>query len=386
MFERVIKNKVLNSFKKFPIVGICGPRQSGKTTLVKQIFKDLPYINLEDPSLRTLIKQDPKGFLNNYQKGLIIDEIQYIPDLLSYLQLYSDAKEKPGQYVITGSQYFLLNEKIAQSLAGRISIVTLLPLSYPEMKQALSKNIDIYSLIFKGFYPRLHKYRIDSYEFYSNYVQTYVEKDLRQIQNITDLSAFQRFIKLCAGRIGQILNLSSLAIDCGISHVTARKWISVLEASYILYILKPYYSNFNKRIIKAPKIYFYDTGLASYLLDIKLPDQLQTHYAKGALFENYVVSEIVKYRFNKGLNPDLFYLRNKTGQEIDIVLEKSNKMHLIEIKASSTINSSFMNNINYWKEFISDAKSFLIYNGTDFNKSIFKGTSILNWRELYEAL
>ena len=253
MLKRELKQRLVSIFKQFPALAILGPRQSGKTTIAKEAFPHLKYINLEDLSIRQYAKDDPKGFLEANPEGLILDEIQNVPELLSYLQVYIDKKDKPGLYVITGSHQVLLNEKIPQSLAGRIAINNLLPLSYQELKQQHQYS-DVNELIFKGSYPRLFRYNIDPKDFYPSYIQTYIEKDIRQLINITDIVLFQKFLKLCAGRVGQLLNLSSLANDCGISHVTAKKWLSLLEMSFIVYQLKPHHNNFNKRLVKSPKL------------------------------------------------------------------------------------------------------------------------------------
>ena len=310
MIHRDLGTKLIQLFSKFPAIAILGPRQSGKTTIAKEIFPHLKYLNLEDLSIRQHAKDDPKDFLESNSEGLIIDEIQNVPELLSYLQIYIDKQDKPSLYVLTGSHQILLNEKFSQSLAGRIAITTLLPFSYQEIKnqKQISNNID--QIIFNGFYPRLFRYSITPEDFYPSYIQTYLEKDIRQLMNVSDLGLFQKFIKLCAGRIGQLLNLSSLANDCGISHVTARRWLSLLEMSFVVYLLKPHHKNFNKRLVKTPKIYFYDTGIACCLLEIRSPEQLTSHYAKGSLFENFILIECLKNRYNKGLLPDIFFQKS----------------------------------------------------------------------------
>lgn len=385
MFARNLQPKLIDSFTKFPIVAICGPRQSGKTTLVKQTFPHLKYVNLEDPYLRAMIEEDPNGFLRNHQNGLIIDEAQNFPQLFSYLQVHSDAQNIPGQFILTGSQQFLLNEKISQSLAGRVSTFNLLPLSYTEISQHVDPP-ELIELIFKGFYPRIYQYNIDPEEFYGNYIQTYIERDLRQLQHIMDLSLFQKFMRLCANRVGQVLNASALAIECGVSHVTIARWLSVLEASYIVYLLKPYYVNINKRLIKASKLYFYDPGLVCYLLNIRSSDQIGMHFAKGSLFENYILSELLKYYSNKGKAADLYYIRNKTGHEVDFILPKDNRVVLLEVKAGETISPSLFTNLCYWQNYIENSVSYLVFAGTSEAMSNYKETKILNWKEAYEAL
>lgn len=386
MFDRNLKSKLIDSFAKFPVVAVCGPRQSGKTTLAKQTFPHLSYVNLEDPSLLSMVKEDPKGFLRRNSAGLIIDEAQNFPELFSYIQVHSDEQNRSGQYILTGSQQFLLNAKISQSLAGRISILNLLPLAFTEIAAKVSKPVELLDIIFKGFYPRIYQYNIEPEEFYSNYIQTYVERDLRQLQNISDLSLFQKFMRLCANRIGQILNASSIAIECGVSHATIMRWLSLLEASYIVYLLKPYYANFNKRIIKSPKIYFYDTGLACHLLNITSSAQIDNHFAKGPLFENYILSEMLKYYFNKGKSANLYYIRNKTGHEVDFVFEKNAQVVLLEAKSGETISPAFFTNLNYWHEQIPTAISYLVYAGTKPAMPNYKGIEIISWQDVYGVL
>lgn len=380
MIHRTISQKLVQLFQKFPILAVLGPRQSGKTTLVKEIFPDHPYVNLEDLSKRAHAMEDPKDFLDAYKDGLIIDEVQYVPSLFSYIQLYSDQKDKPGLYVLTGSQQFFLNEKITQSLAGRVVIANLLPLSYGEIKSAGLGDSDPYTFIFKGFYPRIYRYDISPNDFYPSYIQTYVERDVRQIQNVSDLVLFQKFLKLCAGRIGQLLNLSSLANDCGISHVTAKHWISLLEMSFIVYLLKPHHKNFNKRLVKSPKLYFYDTGIASNLLDIMSASQLETHYAKGSLFENFAISEFLKVKYNQGRASNLYFWRDKVGHEIDLILDAGEKLIPVEIKSSKTINSDFFINLKYWESLSRQDKAYLVYGGNENERR--KNVNILSWSDL----
>jgi predicted AAA+ superfamily ATPase len=382
MFKRELSKHLVNCFKKYPAISITGPRQSGKTTLAKETFPNVDYVNLEDPSTRAMVQNDPKGFLDNYNNGLIIDEVQNVPNLFSYLQVYIDQRDKPNQYILTGSQQFLLNEKISQSLAGRVAVFNLLPLSYREID---STKLDIYELMFKGFYPRLYRYDIEPKDFYPSYIQTYIERDIRMISNISDLGLFQKFIYLCAGRVGQILNLSSLANDCGISHVTARKWISLLESSYIIYLLRPYHTNINKRVIKSPKLYFYDTGLLCSLLNIQDNNQLQHHYAIGSIFENYILMEMKKFYSNNNLKDQLYYLRNKNGQEVDVLIDNGEKKTLIEIKLGKTFSDNYLKNIDYWSSILGDTQNILIYNGEQ-NNFKYKDATIFNWKDFYSIL
>lgn len=380
MFERTLASKLKELFLKFPVLTLMGPRQSGKTTLVRRIFSELPYLSMEDFSERQFAEEDPKGFLASYQKGLIIDEAQHVPKLFSYVQMEVDKRDQPGLYVLTGSQQFLVNSKIAQTLAGRTALATLLPLSYFEMDE---KENDLWALLYKGFYPRLYRYDISPLDFYPSYIQTYVERDVRQIQNISDLTLFQKFLKLCAGRVGQLLNVSSLANDCGISSLTAKSWISLLEASYILYLLRPHHINYNKRLVKSPKLYFYDTGVLCSLLDITEASQLEYHYAKGSIFENFILTESLKFFYNQGQRPNSYFWRDKLGHEIDLLLEKGNNLTAIEIKSGQTISNHFFENIRYWKNLSEQEKAFVIYAGED--QQARSLASVLNWREMQRA-
>jgi predicted AAA+ superfamily ATPase len=411
MIERHLKAKIVELFQKFPAVAILGPRQSGKTTIAKEAFPHLSYVNLEDLSKRSHAQEDSKDFLDSYGDGVIIDEIQNVPELFSYLQLYIDKKDRPGLYILTGSHQILLNERISQSLAGRIAITNLLPLSLDECyhrflpksyddviptpagihdiqldsrlrgNDIVSRNgiVGINDIIFRGFYPRLHRYEINPTDFYPNYIQTYIKKDIRQIKNISNLSLFQKFIKLCAGRIGQILNLSSLANDCGISHVTAKEWISLLEMSYIIYQLKPHHQNFKKRLIKSPKLYFCDTGLACSLLDLNSAEQLESHYLKGALFENLIVAEYLKSSYNKGKKPACYFWRDQVGNEIDMIVEHENKLIPIEIKSGKTVSQDYFKNLSYWRNLSGEEVAYVIYNGDENVQR--SGCEILRWQD-----
>jgi predicted AAA+ superfamily ATPase len=383
MFDRILSKKLVYLFTKFPVVAVQGPRQSGKTTLVRKVFPQLPYVNMEDLEMQAFAKEDPKRFLASYPDGLIIDEVQNVPDILSYIQVISDEKNLPGQYVLTGSQHFMLQERISQSLAGRIAITTLLPFSYDEVKD--TSQLSIYDLLYKGMYPRMYQYDITPGDFFPSYIQTYIEKDIRQIKNVSDLSLFQKFLKLCAGRTGQILNLSSLGNDCGISYVTAKQWISLLEMSFIVRLLQPHHNNFNKRLVKTPKLYFYDTGIVCSLLNITSPKQLEEHYMKGAIFENFVISELLKQFYNHGLQPEIYFWQDKTGHEVDVILEKGSNLIPIEIKAGQTINSDYFKNLTYWQQ-LADHKSkgYLVYTG---NLEQDRGNvQVISWSSLSTVL
>lgn len=361
MFERELEHIVKKLRKGFPAIGITGPRQSGKTTLAKLCFPHLPYVSFENIEARQRFITDPKGFVRHYANGAIFDEVQHVPDILSYLQGVIDEKDEDGRFVITGSQNFALSAVISQSLAGRIGMLTLLPLSLSEL--SFSANKDVNKEILYGGYPRLRNKSLSPFQFYSSYINTYIERDVRQIRYVEDLNLFQKFLYLCAGRTGQLLNLSSLANDVGITHVTAKKWISLLEASYICFTLKPYYNNFNKRLIKMPKLYFYDTGLACALLGISSEEHLDKHYAKGHLYENIVILELMKKRFNQGLPNNLFFWRNSSGNEVDCLQDDGGKLKAFEIKSGSTINNDYFKGLNYLRGITEIHTSYLVYNG-----------------------
>ncbi len=345
MIKRDMQKKLLYLSKKFPVITLTGPRQSGKTTLVKNSFPEKKYVSLEDPDNKAFATDDPRDFLRTYENA-IIDESQKVPDLFSYIQTKVDEDNIPGQYILTGSQDFLLFEKITQSLAGRVAVLKLLPFSYNEISEPDIKNYEYY--IYNGFYPRIYDMKIQPDDFYPGYIQTYIERDVRMIKNIGDLGKFQLFLKLCAGRIGQILNLSSLGNECGISHTTASTWLSILEASYIIFLLKPHHKNFNKRLVKMPKLYFYDTGLASYLLRIRSAEQLETHYNKGGLFESLIISELFKRKYNIGQDPDCYFWRDKTGNEVDVIIDNGEELIPVEIKSGRTVTNDYFKGLDYW--------------------------------------
>jgi uncharacterized protein len=354
-------NRVL---KKFPIVSLTGPRQSGKTTLLKYAFQNYKYYNLERLDLREMLQSDMIGFLRNAGQHVIFDEAQNVPELFSYIQVISDERNSVGQYILSGSQSFLLNEKISQSLAGRVSINHLFPFDLTELnligKQSLSETL------IKGFYPRIYDKDIQPEDFYPSYLQTYIERDIRTLKSIENLNTFTRFLGLCAGRVGQIVNITSLANDTGIAVNTAKAWLSLLESSFIVFLLQPYYKNFNKRLIKSPKLYFYDTGVVSSLLKLSNTDSVKNHFAYGALFENLVISEIIKSSHHAGKKPSIYYWRESNGTEIDCIVEKENgSLLVIEIKGGETYNSDFIKSLNNFPSDASkiDIVKILIYAG-----------------------
>jgi len=363
MIDRQLHDKAQQLLSKFPIVAITGPRQSGKTTFSQELRPNYKYVNLELPDERQFAREDPKGFLNTYNDGVIIDEAQYVPELFSYLQAVTDQRKINGEYLLTGSQNFLLSQHIAQSLAGRVALLTLLPFSFAELNASAYKTDGWMEFLYRGGYPRIYGQQIEPFDFYPNYLQTYIERDVRQMLNVRDLATFQKFIQLLAGRTGQLFNQNNLANELGLTNKTIESWISVLEASFIVYRLQPYYANFNKRLVKTPKLYFYDTGLASYLLGIRKVSDIQIHFAHGALFENLVINEFMKDGLNNGERPQLYFWRDSSQREIDLIIEKGLVRNAYEIKISQTLNSDFFKTLKYYSELDPQAKINLIYGG-----------------------
>ncbi|MGE5528979.1 MAG: ATP-binding protein [Patescibacteria group bacterium] len=382
MIERAIASKLLALAGKFPVVALIGPRQSGKTTLVRNLFAKKAYVSLEDPDRREFAATDPRGFLRSLPGGAVIDEAQRVPGLFSYMQTLIDERGSPGFFILTGSQNFLLQESLSQSLAGRVALLRLLPFSLTELEAAGYALDEPETYLFKGFYPRIYDREIAPSDWYPNYVQTYVERDVRLLKNITDLDAFQRFLRLCAGRIGQVLNLSSLGDDCGISHNTARAWLSVLEASYIVFLLRPHHKNFSKRLIKSPKIYFLDPGLACSLLGLGNQEQLSSHYLRSGLFESMMIAEIVKARFNLGLESNCWFWRDQSGHEVDCLLEEAGALVPIEFKAGKTASPGFFHAMQYWCNLagVPAARAYVIYGGDD-NLALDQG-NLVSWRKV----
>lgn len=345
MITREITPCLVELFGKYPFVTVTGPRQSGKTTLCRAAFPHLQYANLEAPDLREFAESDPRGFLAQLGGGAILDEIQRVPILLSYLQVLADEQRENGLFVLTGSEQFRLSDAINQSLAGRTALLRLLPFSLDERRQTgASDRID--DILYSGCYPRIHDQKLEPRQALGDYFETYVERDVRQIGEIRNLSNFRRFVRLCAGRVGQLANLSALGADAGVSHTTARHWLTVLEASYVVFLLPPFYANIRKRLVKSPKLYFYDVGLASYLIGIEHAGQLATHPLRGALFENAVIVEALKHRFNRGYRSNLSFFRDARGLECDLLYENGNGIGAIEIKSSATVASDDFNALN----------------------------------------
>ncbi|MEA3359156.1 MAG: ATP-binding protein [Thermodesulfobacteriota bacterium] len=368
MIKRTLSDYAQYIFTKYPVITITGPRQSGKTTLARQTFPDKPYANLENPVVRQFAIEDPIGFLNQYPQGAVLDEIQRAPELLSYLQVIVDDKKVNSLFILTGSRQFELMEKISQSLAGRTALLKLLPFSIKELEAYKIESLD--EMLFKGFYPRIYDQDIPPGQAYGDYFETYIERDLRQLVNIKNLNLFQRFVTLCAGRTGQLLNLSNLANDTGISHSTAREWITVLQASYIVYLLPPFYRNIKKRLVKSPKLYFYDVGLACWLCGIENITHVRNHPLRGHLYENMVVIEALKYRYNLGKRDNLNFFRDSSGNEIDVIYNISHNLLPIEIKSGQTITSDYFKGLKKFKKFFPDLPygQLIIYAG-DINQN-----------------
>ncbi len=348
MFARELQAKLLQLSTKFPFVTLTGPRQSGKSTLAKMAFPDYKCVSLEDLDTRDFAETDPRGFIADYPSETIIDEVQRVPSLLSYLQTHSDNTGKMGMYILTGSQNADLMSAVDQSLAGRAGVLTLLPFSHSEMRAAGLTHDSINDEIFTGGYPGIYDRGIEPTDFYPSYIRTYLERDVRRMKDIGDLSKFRKLVKLCAGRIGQLLNKASLALECGVTAPTVDSWLSILEESYIIYFLRPDYNNFSKRLVKSPKLYFYDTGLACSLLELRSPSELSSHYLRGGLFENMVINEFFKSSYNKGMEPSLSFWRDSTGNEVDLLKSGSGGQSGYEIKSGATFSRDFFKGLNFW--------------------------------------
>lgn len=381
MIERELTNVILPITSKLPVIAITGPRQSGKTTLVKAIFPQYDYINLEFPDIRSRVIDDPRLFLNAHQNGIIIDEVQRVPELFSYIQGIADATGKNGQFILTGSHNFLLLEKISQTLAGRAALFHLLPFSYTEISSAFPVTDNFIHYAIQGTYPRIYDQNLKPSDWYPWYISSYIEKDIRQIENVKDLNKFQTFLRICAGRVGQLFNASSVANEIGVNYKTIQSWISILEASFIIFLLQPFHKNYNKRLTKSPKLYFYDTGLICSLLGIRSADELNFHYLRGEIFESLILSEMKKLLVHTNSQTRLYFWRDNTGNEIDCIIDSGSKILAVEIKSSTTITQDYFSNLKYWQNLSGDtaANSILIYNGTE-TQQWPKGLA-LNWKD-----
>ena len=381
MIQRDASSELIKLATQFKAVAVIGPRQSGKTTLVRHTFANKPYVSLENPDTRQFAQEDPRGFLYQFPAGAILDEAQRVPHLFSYLQQILDEHKEPGLFIITGSNNFLLQENISQSLAGRIAYLNLLPFSLNELK--ITGNWKLNELLYKGAYPPIYDQAVEPNNWYRNYIRTYIERDVRQLKNINDLYTFERFVKLCAGRIGQLLNMSNLAIETGVDHKTISSWIGILESSFIIYRLQPHHRNFNKRIVKMPKLYFYDTGLASSLLGIQHEQQVDTNPYRGSLFENFVITELIKTRFNEAKQPNIYFWRDNTGHEIDVVIENPEELSPIEIKSGKTITSDYFIGLSFWNKISGQNGGTIIYGGDSLQKRS-NGITIFPWNRIGE--
>lgn len=381
MIKRFLGEKLKSAAVKYPVITVTGPRQSGKTTLVRSEFSKFEYVSLELPDIRTLALEDPRGFFSRYKDRVIIDEAQRAPEIFSYIQSIVDESDKPGQFILTGSQNFLLTQGISQSLAGRCAVFHLLPFSLSELKSrkpcspehlgtkllyGKEKNDELEQVLFTGFYPRIHDKNLSPRDWLSGYYQTYIERDVRNLANVGYIEAFSRFTRLCAGRNGQLLNLSNLGSDCGVTHSTARRWISILEASFIVTLLRPYHKNFGKRMIKSPKLYFLDTGLLCYLLNIQDSKDIYNYSQRGSIFESFVISELYKNYFHRGDRPSLYFWRDSAGHEIDVIIDTGREPIAVDIKSSRTISNDFFDNLKYWKDLLKKQSPYaLIYGGDE---------------------
>ncbi|MDB4583856.1 ATP-binding protein [Draconibacterium sp.] len=382
MIKREIGTQILRAKEKIPVICVTGPRQSGKTTLVKHLFPDYKYFNLEFPEHRQFAQNDAVGFLKDINDGIIIDEIQRVPDLLSFIQYFVDENKLNGRVVITGSQNILMMQSVSQTLAGRVALFTLLPLSISELEgtKFAEKNYEDY--LVKSFFPRIYDQNLDVNNWLQDYTNTYIERDVRQITAVKDLSLFTNFLMLCAGHTGQVVNFSTFSNNLGVDVKTVKAWMSVLETSFIIYLQAPYYKNFNKRIIKSPRLFFYDTGLACNLLGISNKNELYSHYLRGGLFESFIISELHKHLFNHKLNGKIYFFRDSNGNEIDAILELPGLIKAIEIKSGKTIMQDFFKSFIYFDKLFNEIKSenYLVYGGDNFQERSM--AQVIGWKDL----
>lgn len=395
MIRRILMPTLRKAARQYPVVTLTGPRQSGKTTLARAAFPKHRYISLEDPDEARFAREDPRGFLQQFVTPVILDEVQRAPDLFSYIQTSVDENDRAGHFILTGSQNFLMLQKVSQSLAGRCAILHLLPFSFAELKgrkpfpasdlgrivpRSRTRDLpDPLAVMFRGFYPRIHDKGLEPRQWLRGYYDTYVQRDVRDILNVGDIEAFDRFLRLAAGRNAQLLNLSSLGADCGITHATARRWLSILEASFLVTLLRPHHENYNKRMIKSPKLYFLDTGLLCFLLGIRSSDDLRSHASRGAVFESFVISELLKNRLHQGEESDLFFWRDSTGHEVDVLIDLGQRLIPIEIKSSATVASDFFRGLDFWRSVSGhvEAPGALVYAGDRASRR--QGTVVHPW-------
>jgi predicted AAA+ superfamily ATPase len=386
MIPRVLEARLRELAGKFPIVTVTGPRQSGKTTLCRAIFAGKPYVSLEAPDIQEYARRDPRGFLAERTEGAVLDEVHRVPELLSYLQPLVDERPDRGRFVLTGSANFALLQSLGQSLAGRTALLELLPLSLEEVRRFPEPPADLFSLLWRGSYPALYDRGLEAGDWYPSYVATYLERDVRAILSVGDLLAFQTFLRLCAGRTGQLVNFSALAADAGVTHNTARSWLSVLEAGYVAWRLPAFHNNLSKRLVKTPKLHFIDSGLACYLLGIRSADQLRNHPLRGAIFETWVASEILKARVHRGLQPSLSFFRDRKGTEVDLIVEDGRALLAVETKSGQTIANDFFAGLESFQSMAAAShpprkpKSFLVYGGAETQKRSI--AEVVSWSDL----
>jgi uncharacterized protein len=380
--DREIKAELVDLALHYPVVMITGPRQAGKTSLARQVFPDKPYCSIENPDVRQQISSDPRAFFTSNPDGAIIDEFQRYPEILSYIQGIVDEKKQNGQFILTGSNNVSMLSKVTQSLAGRVALLKLLPFSIAELS-AFEKNDSVDDYLLNGFYPRVYADNLNPTKAYRNYYETYVERDIRQILQVKDVSLFQKFMKLCAGRVGQLFNANNLATEVGVSSMTIQAWLSALQATYIVFLVQPWSANISKRLVKTPKLYFYDVGLAAYLLGIENTSHVETHPLRGSLFENMVTLELLKKRYNAGLDNNLYFYRDNHGNEVDIMQEAGYQLDLFEIKSAETFTPHFLKGLDYLKKIVPDrvGKSNLVYAGSD--EMTIKEHRIVNYKNLF---
>lgn len=382
MIYRTITEKLLQSSTRYSVIALTGPRQSGKTTLVRSTFADHTYVSLENDDIRQFAATDPIKFLETYGSGtgIIIDEIQHVPKLLSYIQTIVDEDKRVGRFIITGSQNFLVNEAVTQSLAGRVALLTLFPFSIQELKSSSLLPKTIEEILFKGSYPRAYVNEHAPHELYTNYIRTYIERDVRTIKNVQNLSTFQNFMKLCAGRIGQVLNMTSLANDCGIDHKTAHGWISLLEASYVLFLVYPYHKKFGKRVTKSPKLYFSDTGMACALMRIRSAEELSSSYLLGSIFENLIIADLFKQYYNTGINPSVYFWRDQR-HELDCIIDEPRGPFAIEIKSGATVTNNYFSQLTYWSSLSGTPtfNNFVVYGGSE--NQVRSVANVVAWKD-----
>jgi len=386
MITRDLESRLRALARKFPVVTVTGPRQSGKTTLCRAVFPAKPYVSLEAPDIQDFARRDPRAFLAQHPDGAVLDEVHRVPDLLSYVQTAVDARRVAGSFILTGSANFSLLQSLGQSLAGRTALLELLPLSLQEVRRFPDPPAELFDLLWRGSYPALYDRGLEPGDWYPSYVATYLERDVRTILNVGDLVAFQTCLRLCAGRVGQLVNLSSLGADAGVTHATAKSWLSVLEAGYVAWRLPPFHANVSKRLIKTPKLHFVDSGLACYLLGIRSSDQLRDHPLRGAVFETWVVSEILKSRTHRGLPPSLSFFRDRKGAEVDVVVELGRELLAVETKSGQTVAGDFFAGLETFASLIAssrlrrEVRGFVVYGGAEHQRR--SSGTVVSWSRL----